>query len=286
VSILSTEKSNGVRFYEHLPSTKDDRTFVLVHGLGSSLDFWNAVAPGLAQHRTIAFDVPGFGESDSPVGAYTLEAVTSLAESFLDRLSVSNAVLVGHSLGGIVALRIAAQRPDMIRRLVLIDSTLLAVERLLTRPATMLRNPKLALAVAIQFIGGLIPMNPARARRLAYNRILRHLAFWSYIHAPAALDPASLADAISSVGGKHAKNVLRVIPAARYVNIEKLMARLTQPVSLIWGQGDPLITQPDITRSRDLMPVDDVLAIPQCGHWPIIEKPQVVIDFLTRYGDR
>lgn len=286
MSILSTEKSNGVRFYEHFPSTKDDRTFVLIHGLGSSLDFWNAVAPGLAQHRTIAFDVPGFGESDSPAGAYTLEAVTSLAESFLDRLSVRNAVLVGHSLGGIVALRVAARRPDMIQRLVLIDSTLLAVERLLTRPATMLRNPQLALAVVIQFAGGLVPMNPERARRVAYNRILRHLAFWSYIHSPAKLDPASLADAISFVGGKHAKNVLRVIPAARYVNMEKLMARLTQPVSLIWGQSDPLITQPDITRSRDLMPVDDVLAIPQCGHWPIIEKPQVVIDFLTRYGDR
>jgi len=288
VSILPTLKANGVRYYEQSPA-KDAQgapQFILVHGLGSSLDFWNVVGPGLARRtRTIAFDVPGFGESDSPDGAYTLTAVTARAQAFLDGHKVRDAIIVGHSLGGIVALGIAAERPDIIRRLVLIDATLLAVERLLTKPATLLLHPRLALATVIQFAGGLMPMTPSRARRVANSRLLRQLAFSSYIHDPSVLDPVSLADAISYVGGKHAANVLRVIPAAKAVRMEELMSRLSQPVSLLWGDSDPLITPDDIARSRELMSVDGELEVPQCGHWPIIEKPRTIVDFLSQYGD-
>jgi 3-oxoadipate enol-lactonase len=94
---------------------------VLMHNsLGSSLAMWDAQAPALAQHyRVLRYDGRGHGRSPAPPGPYTIADLAGDAVALLDRLDVERAHMVGLSLGGMVAMHIAATTPDRVDRMVL-----------------------------------------------------------------------------------------------------------------------------------------------------------------------
>ncbi|MFG1838956.1 alpha/beta fold hydrolase [Micromonospora sp. NPDC049175] len=94
---------------------------VLLHALGRSARDWDVIASGLRAERTVyAVDLRGHGASDWP-GSYSLELLTHDVVGVLKQLDLGTVDLVGHSLGGLVACRVAAERRDSVRRLVLED---------------------------------------------------------------------------------------------------------------------------------------------------------------------
>src|ERR687885_1619742 len=99
---------------------------VFLHGLGGSGSTWQTVLADLAvRHRVCALDLPGHGASDKPAPATADYSVAGLARAVaqaLDLLGLAPAVLVGHSLGGAVAMQVALDRPAAVSRLVLVDS--------------------------------------------------------------------------------------------------------------------------------------------------------------------
>jgi pimeloyl-ACP methyl ester carboxylesterase len=104
---------------------KDGIPLVLLHGWGASLYMWRHafhLLPPLGI-RPIAVDLRGFGLSDRPTtrGAYTLDAYCADVDALYDALGVANASLVGHSMGGALALRYALRRPERVARLALIN---------------------------------------------------------------------------------------------------------------------------------------------------------------------
>ena len=99
---------------------RGEPTLVLIHGFGDHLMTWRAVFDRLAtSHRVIAFDLPGFGVSEKPDGKYTLDAQTDRVRSLLENVP-GPVVLVGHSMGGEIALNVALADPDRVQSLVLI----------------------------------------------------------------------------------------------------------------------------------------------------------------------
>ena len=100
---------------------------VLVHGVACNRAFMAPQARFLeANHRVVAVDLRGHGDSGAPWQRYTIGALADDVGWMCERLDVGRAVVVGHSLGGLVALALAAARPDLARAGVLIDSVLLA----------------------------------------------------------------------------------------------------------------------------------------------------------------
>ena len=73
--------------------------------------------------------------------------------------------------------------------------------------------------------------------------------------------------------------------AARHVDYEDLQRGATQPVDLVWGERDSLINAADIEYVADLVNVDRRLAIPRCGHWPMIEFPLVLAQFISSWRE-
>ncbi|MCH8925298.1 MAG: acetoin dehydrogenase dihydrolipoyllysine-residue acetyltransferase subunit [Proteobacteria bacterium] len=102
---------------------------VLVHGFGGDLNTWLFNQPDLAEtHAVYALDLPGHGRSGKDVGAGDLAALSGALGAFLDALGIGRAHLVGHSLGGAVALDLALGRPDAAASLTLIASAGLGPE--------------------------------------------------------------------------------------------------------------------------------------------------------------
>jgi pimeloyl-ACP methyl ester carboxylesterase len=108
---------------------------ILIHGLGGSIDDWKNTIPALAKNfHVVAFDLPGFGKSDKGSQEYSPTRYARLAHFLADRyFPDKNYNIVGHSMGGAIALRFAAQRPMRFQRLVLIDSAGILHPQVLTK---------------------------------------------------------------------------------------------------------------------------------------------------------
>ena len=123
---------------------------VLVHGITSSSASWEPVLPALAEHFTIlAPDLLGHGQSDKPAGDYSLGSHACLVRDLMLTLGHERATIVGHSLGGGVAMQVAYQFPELVGRLVLVASGGLGREvsiflRAVTLPGSELLLPLIA----------------------------------------------------------------------------------------------------------------------------------------------
>ncbi len=97
-----------------------ERTLVLIHGLGSYGPVWKNNAESLAQHhRVIVLDLPGYGRSDKPPAPYSMTYFAQNVHALLAELDVRDPVLVGHSMGGQIAMTYALKYPDEYAALVL-----------------------------------------------------------------------------------------------------------------------------------------------------------------------
>jgi pimeloyl-ACP methyl ester carboxylesterase len=100
---------------------------VLLHGIACHRGFWGPQVERLrADHRVLAVDLRGHGGSDAPVQPYTIAGLADDVAWLCEQLDVRRPVVIGHSLGGIVALELASTRPDLVAAAVMIDSVLLA----------------------------------------------------------------------------------------------------------------------------------------------------------------
>jgi pimeloyl-ACP methyl ester carboxylesterase len=96
---------------------------VLVHCFTCAIDWWDGMIPLLArEHRVVAVDLLGHGGSEKPSSGYSIESQADLVAGVIGRSGVGKATVVGHSLGGPVAIALAEQSPQLVDRLVTIDS--------------------------------------------------------------------------------------------------------------------------------------------------------------------
>jgi pimeloyl-ACP methyl ester carboxylesterase len=109
---------------------------ILLHGLAGSARWWTRNIPALSRsYRVIAIDLPGFGTS--PRGhRFVLDEVAEQLAATLDRLGIERACVIGHSMGGLIAGGLAADYPDRVDRLVLVDAAFLSLGRRAARPVT------------------------------------------------------------------------------------------------------------------------------------------------------
>ena len=273
---LPTAVVSGIRYFDR-GASDGKLPCVLIHGLGNSLDFWTAVAPLLSEdRRVIAMDLPGFGDSSVPEAGFTLETIVEGLSRFLDHRDVGEFILVGHSLGGIVALRLAGL-DTRVQRIGLVDANLLGAAEVLQNGREALVHPRLAAAVLSQFIGGLIPFNATTARMFSRTGLLRRITLWPFVYSSRQIDDELLSVALSHNGGLSA---LRVLAAVQSIALPDLMKAVLKPTDLVWGAEDRLLTAEDLRRTREIMAVQQELAIPHCGHWPMLEKPEILAEFI------
>lgn len=252
------------------------RPIVLLHGFGASSYTWRHIEPELVKwgHRVLTVDLKGFGLSDKPPDEkYSIFNQADLISAFIRQLQLTDATIIGHSLGGGVALVLALDKnPDVrrrISRLVLIDS--IAYSQNIPIAFNILRTPVLG-----QISSRLVPIE-------VQTRVALKLAFYDDSKFTSE-DVKEYADALKDKGSRHA-----MIQTARQIlpeNLPELSARyrtITLPTLIIWCDHDKVI-KPNIgLRLHNNLPNSTFRVIRECGHLPQEEKPEETLRALQLF---
>lgn len=119
---MPTVDANGIT--QHYEFTGEgDRTIAWIHGIGGSLDYWADLLPGFPGFRHLSYDVRGMGQSEGTDGPIALDDWATDLSLLLRALDVESAIIVGHSMGGVIAQRFSIDHPQQTQALVLVSTS-------------------------------------------------------------------------------------------------------------------------------------------------------------------
>ena len=267
---------NGTRIHTREEGPRTGQLCLLIHGWSSSSYAMSSLLPLLSRRfRCVAVDLPGYGNSERLHGRTTIARYVELMGRLVRDLSDSPAVVVGHSMGGMIGISLALRYPQLVDRLVLLGPTisgkLSAWINYAISPITMLERH----AIASQVVAGLEPF-----MLKVTDRLMR---------------PASFAErsAISQTDYEHLRADARR-PGQGRVRAEcywamrenDLRGRLTQletPGLVIWGAEDNTVPLRDAGIVADEWRGVDLRIVPKAGHWPQFETPVFTQHALASY---
>jgi pimeloyl-ACP methyl ester carboxylesterase len=247
---------------------------VLLHGITSRSDVWLDVMERLAErHTVVAPDLLGHGRSAKPRGDYSLGAYASGGRDLLGVLGFESGTVVGHSLGGGIALQFAYQYPEYTERLALVSSGGLGQEvHLLLRAAAL---------PGAEFVLPLITPDWAISVGTALGSLLDRLGIQTAPDiAEAARGYASLNDREAREAFLHTLRAVIDLGGQRVSATDRLYLAERVPTLLIWGTDDPIIPIEHGRAARDLIPHSRLVEIEGAGHWPMLDDPVGVAEEL------
>jgi pimeloyl-ACP methyl ester carboxylesterase len=251
---------------------------VLIHGMAGSLTTWDTVFATLAQTcDVIAIDLPGHGSSSSPHrGDYSLGSLAASVRDVLDYLQVKAATIVGHSLGGGIAMQFMYQFPERCDRLVLVSSGGLGRE--VTPLLRALTVPGADLALA-----GLTRLQRQR-RVAAVGRLLRPAAGHIWNDLPYMLRQMAVLEN-RETRASFLATVQAVIDLGgqRISAIDRLHLAADLPTMIIWGDRDRIIPMRHGQDAAELLPGCRFDVIAGAGHYPHEDDPAQFAHLLAAF---
>ena len=255
---------------------------VLIHGIGRSLEDWQPTQDLLSQdHRVISLDLPGFGLTRRIKGHWGLEGFARAVVALLDTLGEQRPVhVMGNSLGGAVAMTLAANHPDRVASLLLVNSAGFG------REANVSFRPMLYGALAS------VPVVGRRFRGLAREHGIQSLR-------DVFFDPAHLTDEMIRHAGELNRQpdfrltfvataarlglpVLGTYPWWRRALLSRLAAS-ELPTMVVWGDADAVLPAAHFHAAVAALPNADSHLFPDTGHMPQIERAEEFAGLATEF---
>ena len=254
---------------------------MLIHGIGSSSITWGDIPDRLAATgaHVIVVDLPGHGQSSKQPGDYSLGALASALRDLIDHLGIARVHLVGHSLGGGVALQFSYQFPERVRSIVLVASGGLGVEAFTGLRAAALPGSELAIRWAIN--------DHTLAAASWVGRQLNRVGLAPHALSPGALETASwLADEDRRTAFLSTLRSVVNVKGQRVSALEKLHLLNGSSVLIIWGDRDPMIPMEHGVNAHRLLPGSRLVIFPGATHEPPVQDPQRFTDLIVDHSQR
>ena len=245
---------NGMNVY--YAKAGDGPPLVLLHGLGASHLTCQENIEALATHFTVyAMDIPGHGDS--------VKEGVSFIFGFLDAMGLSSAALVGNLMGGLIALKSALAEPERITHLVLIDTAGFG-----KKIAPFLR------LMSLPFVGELAERQATRStanmlrqifagKNIATEALIAELVRIRSLPGARSVVPKTLRESVDVFGMKRKHRLLGRLPD------------LPMPLMVVWGGRDRFFPVAHAYAAADMVPSTRLLVLPEAGHWPHMQEPDV-----------
>jgi len=261
---------NGMEVHYRIEGEGPD--LVLLHGTAASLHTWDAWTALLKEeYRVIRLDLPAFGlTGPSPDRDYSIQAYTKFLDSFASAIDLDSFAIAGNSLGGGIAWSFAAQYPEKVEQLILIDASGIPDDKDDPAVFRMARNP---------ILGKLF-------ERVTPKFFIRKNLTEVYF------DDSKVTDAL--VNRYHdmalrTGNRIAFRDRAHVVNpdITHQLSKITAPTLIIWGAADQWIPLNNGYVFQNNLPYSELMIIDEVGHVPMEEDPEtsatLAIDFLRKH---
>ncbi len=237
----------------HTNGLEGSKTLVFLHGWRSEGAVWLPIVKNLQETNSIyCLDLPGFGKSQHPEEAWGVGDYADVVSAFIMKLELKNAILIGHSFGGRVAIKLASRRPEFLEGVVLVDSAGFVdktlskqLKRIIARPLHILFKYKEVKAIR--------------------DSIYRWMGAEDYIATP-----------------KLTKTYLKIINE----DLSHDMTRINVPVEIIWGDCDKATPLSLSHRMNKLIFSSKLVILKDAGHFSFLDKPQEFLDVFKNYLSR
>lgn len=252
-------------------------TVALIHGLLGSHRNWDHLVDALAaERRVVAPDLLGHGASAKPMGDYSLSSHAAMLRDLFDHLGIASATLVGHSLGGGIALQFAYLFPDRVDRLVLVSSGGLGREL-----SPLLR------AATLPGAEWVVPLMASRWVRQRGEALGRGLARVGVRPRPDVTEAwrglASLSDRESRRAFLATARAV-IDPGGQTVNASpRLHLAATVPTLLVWGARDRMIPSWHAVLAQQAIAGSRVEVFERAGHFPHLDDPERFARLLSEF---
>jgi len=260
----------GIRLHVRDTGPRAAPALILLHGFGASLHTWETWAQALADdYRVIRFDLPGAGlTGPDPTGDYSDVHALQVLTALMDHLGIARATLIGHSIGGRIAWRFAADHPARVDKLVLVSPD------------------------GFQSPGFEYEKSPAVPSIVGLMRYALPVSVLRMNLAPAFADRALLTDAV--VTRYHDMLLAPGVRAAMIARMRQTvlqdpvpyLRRIEAPTLLLWGEKDAMIP---VANARDYvaaLPHGALTTLPGVGHVPQEEAPGQALEAVTGFLKR
>ena len=249
---------------------------LLIHGMAGTYENWQAVIEPLArEHTVVALDLPGHGTSAPGGGDYSLGSLAAGLRDLLIALGRDRATLVGHSLGGGIAMQFAYQFPEITERLVLVSSGGLGSEVSRVLRAAALPGADLFIAATA---------GPGRKAGSAVARGLAAVGLRANADvAEVARGYASLADPDRRAAFLATLRAVVGTDGQRVHAGDRLYLAEGVPVLIIWGEQDPMIPVHHGEQAHQAIPGSRLEIFEGVGHLPQLEAPGRFVAVLERF---
>lgn len=243
----------------HYEAWGHGRPLVLLHGWLGSWRYWMRTMEALSpDYRAYSFDFWGFGDSAKVKPRYNIVSYVRLLDDFLAEMGIQNTALVGHSMGGIVAMILASRRSAQVERLVLVDTPI--------QPSAIhgrLRSFSNPLASQLLWR----PETDATIRRLLGGFRISHEEVDSEA---TKTDPDAITETMRSLAA---------------ISLEDELRRVQVPILAVFGGNDPVVNVSQAATVENLCQRARAIVLDQSRHFPMLEEPakfhRLLRDFLV-----
>ena len=250
---------------------------ILVHGLASSMITWYCNMDALADagFQAIAIDLPGYGDSGLPNHLdYAPESAARFLANFANELGIDRFSVVGNSAGGLIAAVTALEFPERVEKVALVASAGLG-----RRLSWLLR------IISVPVLGELVYKPHLFSKTSIVKRI--------FFQPPAILDDilpgmfrVRCLPRAPQVMLRSVRSGVNLLGLRRKHHIVDRLRDMPTPLLAVWGEKDLVIPPVSAEEVRCALPRSTVHVLPDCGHWPHMEKPEefnrILIEFLSQ----
>ena len=249
---------------------------LFIHGLSGSWPNWLEQLPIFAaDHRVLAIDLPGFGNSPMPERDIAISGYARLLDRLLGELGIDAAAVVGNSMGGFIAAELAISYPQRVERLVLVSAAGLSTyaEPRVARAIPSIRRTERILAATGAWVASksdAVASRP-RLREAALNVVMRHPS-----RIPAAL-------AAEQIRGAGKPGFLPALQAILEYDFRDRLPEIACPTLIVWGDSDRLVNVRDADTFAELIPNSRKVIFEDTGHVAMLERPAAFNDLLRDF---